>query len=64
VTSPHECPDGHGPMPVIESQHVFDGDATIYRCDTCGWLFGEYVRDGQATVMFEGFRPADGKSPE
>jgi hypothetical protein len=50
-------------MPVIESQHVFDGDATIYRCDTCGWLFGEYVRLGQSTVMFEGFRPTGQQNP-
>jgi hypothetical protein len=45
-------------MPVLESQHVFEGQATIYQCETCSYLFGEYVRDGEATVMFEGFRPS------
>jgi hypothetical protein len=64
MTGPHECPDGHGPMPVLESQHVFEGQATIYQCETCSYLFGEYVRDGKATVMFEAFRSAEGKSPE
>jgi hypothetical protein len=59
----HECPDGHGQMLAIESQELFDGEATIYRCETCGYLFGEYVYDGKPTVMFEGFRPADQENP-